>query len=368
MDPTGPQDRAKALEQATSALLKPLQPAASGSNAPFRREYVRLLMANLEPLLDKQLHSRTFAMLVLARAGDPQVAKLLYDQIADPKQVLVVKLIAASGLSALAQSNRSPVEAAVAMPASRSLSEFLRNEREAFYPAHIRALEALGWMRLATGNQSAGRAELAETALIYLFDPDAKPEVRSYAAWALGMLQVPSSVRDYNFALIAYGMGRLALEIGQKAVKVPLPVGGATDSVKKANNAERDRNFHQITRACDMLLRILASLEGDAQIRDFGLLRSGHANLSSARPYVTEISSRVRNVTEAAYALSQSAGALIERNRVALETAVNELAAFLAQKQPPDNKLYRGGEEMALGAGARARGTGAARAGEPGER
>jgi hypothetical protein len=73
-------------------------------------------------------------------------------------------------------------------------------------------------------------------------------------------------------------------------------------------------------------------------------------------------------VTEAAYALSQSAGALIERNRVALETAVNELAAFLAQKQPPDNKLYRGGEEMALGAGARARGTGAARAGEPGER
>jgi hypothetical protein len=287
-------------------------------------------------------------MLVLTRTADPQVARTLIDQLADPDQLLSVKLLAASGLSAISQASRAVLEPSTATPAARNLAEFLKRERDSFWPAHHRALEAMGWMRIATTDPTAGKAELAETAAAYLLDPKVRPEVRAQAAWALGMLQVPTTVRDYNFSLIAYGMGRLALEIAQTASKVALPIGGKTDEEKKANNSIREQNFPQITRATDLLLRLLLALNGDPQIRDSGLLKSTHPSLASARDYVSNVERKIHALASATLKFSESAGVQIEENRRELIKAADDMRAFLNQKPPASPVLYRGGSELSF--------------------
>ncbi len=58
------------------------------------------------------------------------------------------------------------------------------------------------------------RAAMANAAMKFLADGDAKLEVRSEAARALGLMQIPTSVRKYNYPLVAHSVGLLAADLG----------------------------------------------------------------------------------------------------------------------------------------------------------
>jgi hypothetical protein len=358
--------RAKALEQAQQALVEPLTAAASAGNAPFRREYIRALLAALTPLLKQHLHTRTFAAIALSRAVDEQIAKTLVDQINDKDQALAVKIIAAAGLISIAQEGRAVLPPNIVAPASQSVASFLRETESPFWPASCRMLEALGAFRVASNDPNSGKAELAEVAAQYLFDREAPLEVRSWAAWALGMVQVPGAAKDYNFELIAFGIGRLAVDIGEQATRIPLPYGGETDAAKRINRETYDRNSLRVFRASDNLLRLMIALAGDPQIRDSGLIRSSHPNLGASREYVDQVLRRVRAVAEALVALAQSAGSQIKDNTAKLSAVVGDLAGFLSQNPPKGRTLYRDGVELAAGAsGDAGRGAAAPKGAQP---
>ena len=57
-------------------------------------------------------------------------------------------------------------------------------------------------------------AEMATAAMRLLTDFQAKPEVRAEAARALGLMEITSAVRGYNFPLVAHATGQLAAELG----------------------------------------------------------------------------------------------------------------------------------------------------------
>ena len=59
-------------------------------------------------------------------------------------------------------------------------------------------------MRQSLSAPLQGKAEMASAALERLADPNARPEVRAWAAWALGLMRVNPQLGKYNYSLIAH--------------------------------------------------------------------------------------------------------------------------------------------------------------------
>src|SRR5207249_4186696 len=110
----------------------------------FRTVYTQTLLKVMPDLLKNHLFARTEAMIVLSRVGDPQALDLLIAQLDDPNQVMMVKLLAAVGLTNIVQGGKKPLDANTAARASKALADFLTREPDTFWMAQVRALEALG--------------------------------------------------------------------------------------------------------------------------------------------------------------------------------------------------------------------------------
>ncbi|MCA1686853.1 MAG: hypothetical protein LC745_12970, partial [Planctomycetia bacterium] len=208
----------RAIQRATDNLLDVYHTARLAGNSGFLSAYNAELLNTLPKLLDNNLVARIQAMIVLGTAGNPNAVPFFVAQLKDPNQTVWVKLWAARGLSNAA-GNGAKVDAVGGqmIEVARALSEFLDRESDPPlpWPVQMRALEALGSMRVAS-SPSGAKAEMATTAMKFLADPEARPEVRAQAAWALGMLRVNQTVRGYNYALIAYDTGQVAAELGEQ--------------------------------------------------------------------------------------------------------------------------------------------------------
>lgn len=327
----GNPSQAKAVEEAARALLEPLAAPPSAANQRFRQVYVARLIEAFKPIWKGNYHSRTMAMIVLSRTGDPQALPVFTAQLNDPDQVAIVKLLAAVGITNVTRNGRVAPEGSLATEAAKSLSGFLRRETDTFWPAQFRALEALGALRLATPEARGDKADFADTAAAFLNDPKAPPDVRVWAAWALGMMQVPPQVRDYNFPRIAHAAGQAAADLGAKIAAVP------------------DRNLStRVVRLADLLVQLNLAFAGESDIRNSGLAHANHPAAASAQGYIGEVEKRVRAVTKASIELSNAAGTLIEVKRAALLVAVNDLKAFLAKPPAGGVALYAGGPESSI--------------------
>ncbi len=337
LDPGSRPQQAKMLETAAKALVDPLLEPVSGPNAAFRRFYVEKLLDVAPVLLQGHLHTRTFYMIVLSRTGSPEVVPILISQLKDPNQTLMVKLLAAVGLTNVAQHGRRLLDpTSQAIPAAQALAEFLENNPDAFWPAKWRALEALGSLRQATENPLRNQAELAAVAFQFLSDPESKPDVRAWAGWALSMMVIPTQVQNFNYELVAYEIGRAAADIGTLLTEIPMPKEQPT------------RNLRLVQRLLDPLLRLLSAFTGDPEIRGSGLDNSTHPSASGSRDRVRAIEQRIRVVAKAGIELTQSAGVQIPQRQQALVVAVEELKNYIAQNPPKSGELYPGGPQVSL--------------------
>ena len=81
------------------------------------------------------------------------------------------------------------------------------------------------------------RAAMATAAMKFLADGDAKFEVRSEAARALGLMQITTAVRKYNYPLVAHSVGALlAADLGTQ-INLLIPERMSRSAAGKAATA-----------------------------------------------------------------------------------------------------------------------------------
>lgn len=337
-DPKISQNTARAIERAVFDLTEPIRIARANNNpGNFLGVYARQLFdSSFVKLLDNNLIARIDAMIVLGMVGsaDNRDLDFYVAQINKPDQVMWVKQWAARGLTNAAQGGKKVLEASRTILAVEALSKFLSTDARTMpWPVQMRALEALGSLRTGVSVTPRGRTDAASVAMQYLADPEMKPEVRAWAAWALGMMKVSGGVTPYNFPLLADSIGRLAADLGDRIV------------------AEYDRNADNFFQKSDeaalltgiLLFQVYAALGGEEGVNDSGLLRSDHPDASKAKSYLNNLDEKVKPVAQQAVAFLRSGGMDLKSQRDKLAANVAALKAFLAANPPKDRTLVPGG-------------------------
>jgi hypothetical protein len=314
---------ARAIEEAGQNLLQPLLQANEANNARFRTDFTSALVSVANDVLKNHLYARLMLMMALSRSEDPQAIPVFVQQLDNPDQVLTVKLLAAVGLTNLTQQGKQNLEPARAIQAAKALAGFLDREKDAFWPAQFRAVEAIGSLRQAESVVRSPTSDIAATLLGIVADPKQREQVRAEAAWALGMLR-PSSASRFNFELAAYHMASAAADIAEKITQV-----------------QPDSNA-QAARLADLLVQLYLGFEGDAALRA-GLLRSEHPNLSTQRTKVQALANQVKALATAAVDLTRAAKAQQPDKLKDLDALVSQLRDYLANNPPADLALYANG-------------------------
>jgi len=326
----------RGLERAVDALTKPLVDSRAVNNPGFLANYSRILFeSSLPKLLENNYLTRIDAMIVLGMAGSPAANALdLYiAQVKKPDQVIWVKLWAARGITNAAQQGRANLDAQKATQAAESLIGWLDADPKLPWPAQMRALEALGSLRFAT-NAPRGKVDAASTAMRFLADPATRPEVRAYAAWALGMMKVPQAVTSYNYALLGHEIGRLVVDIGGKIVEE-----------YDDNAATFDKDKDQAAFLTGLLLfQAVPAISGEDGVSESGLLRA--PGLGNAKPLLGKLEEKVKAATREAYELLRAGGNNQKDRRNDLDAKLADLKTFLASSQPKDRRLVPGGPEI----------------------
>ena len=333
---------ARALERAVDALIKPLEVARASTvnNTEFQTTYNRILFdSSLPRLLENNYLSRIDAMIVLGMAGsaEPKALMLYTDQLKKPEQVVWVKLWAARGLTNATQHGKIDLEAGRASRAVEALVEFLESDPKMPWPAQLRGLQALGSLRLSVVSSPKGKVDVASVVMRLLADPEARPEVQAWSAWALGMMKVPGSVSPYNFTLIGHEIGELAADLGKQIVE-------EYDDNPANFDKEKDQAAHLTAL---LLFQVYPALVGEEGVRDSGLLHSPHPDAAAAKPFLTKLDDKVKAVSRGAYELLRAGGVGNLARRNELDVKVTDLKSFLAQNMPKDRHLVPGGPEFA---------------------
>ncbi len=320
---------ARGLEAATNNLIEPLTSARNNNNMAFLTAYNQVLVARLPLLLDKHLLSRIEAMIVLGNTRSPNAIDLYIKQLRNRDQTVWVKLWAARGLANVTQDGQIDLDAQRGMTAGKAVVDFLEQEKDLPWPVQVRALEALGALRQSSAAPLQGKADMASAALERLADPKARPEVRAWAAWALGLMRVNPQLAKYNYSLIAHSVGVLAADLGEKIAAVA------------SENPEQAQFWSGL-----LLYQVYPSLSGQPGVRDSGLLNV--PILGSHGPFIKQLNDRVQEVCVAAVTLIRAAGGQVPVKQKDLSIRVATLRAFLDKAVPADRRLLPGGTELPL--------------------
>jgi hypothetical protein len=217
-----------------------------------------------------------------------------------------------------------------AVRAGKAVADYLEREKNLPWFVQYRALEALGALRQAsTPRPAQGLPEMAGTAAQFLTDPDARPEVRAEAGWALGMLQVPAGIGKYNFPLIAYNLGDVAASLGERIHGV------------------YPENLNQAESWAGLLMsQVHQAFEGVANARDSGLLKATHPNANASRAFIKQVYDKTKPVAAASVKLVREPKGASQQNLQDLESKVKELKAWLDKNHPTDASLAPGGPPL----------------------
>jgi hypothetical protein len=216
-----------------------------------------------------------------------------------------------------------------AMAAGKVVADFLEQEKDLPWPVQVRALEALGALRQSSAAPLQGKADMASAALERLADPKARPEVRAWAAWALGLMRVNPQLGKYNYTLIAHSIGVLAADLGEKI------------AAAASENPEQSRFWTGL-----LLYQVYPALSGQPGVRDSGLLNA--PNLGSHAPFIKQVNDRVQEICVAAVNLDRAAGGLIPPRQKDVLNRVATLREFLTKSAPSDRKLLPSSTELPL--------------------
>jgi hypothetical protein len=335
-------DAARGLERAVERLIDPMIRGKATDQRAFLAAYNKALFdSQLVKLLENNLYSRIDAMIVLGMAGstDSRALELYIAQIKKPDQVVWVKMWAARGISNAARQGKDNLDFTKTIDAADALITLLDSDPKLPWPVQMRALEALGSLRLAV-NKVRKPVDAASVAMRFLADREARPEVRAWAAWALGMMKVSPQVSPYNFELLGHKIGELAVDLGQKIVE--------EYDVSAANFEKRKDRSNLLTSL--LIFQVFPALDGQEGVTESGLLRSTHPGLAAAKPFLTRVKDKVKDVTREAFELNRAGGVAQKSRRDDLDAKTSDLKGFLAQVNPKDRHLVPNGPEFAANA------------------
>ena len=320
----------KAIERAFDDLLAPVT-AATRLNPPRREflgSYTDSLLKVMPELLANHLYARIEGMIVLSRVGDEKAIDTFIAQLNDRKQVSMVKLLSAYGLTNVARISRQ-INPKASLEAAIALKNYLLNEKDAIWPAQFRALEALGWLRQPATNALVGKFDMIDTAAAFLADEKAWPDVRAWAAWSIGMMRVPANAR-IDYTRIAGDIGKLAAELGDKIL-----------AVRSIETEDQARELIAL-----LAVPIYNSVKGEPEQSRSGLVNV--VALGKAAPFVTSLDPLLKAVAASAVQLGNAQGQQMHRGaHDALEKNVKALKNFLAQNP---QQVVAGGATGAAGA------------------
>jgi hypothetical protein len=362
-----------AINDATAVLLEPIFNARSNKNQAFLNQYTRVLDTKLTPLLKNHLVPRVQAMIILGQAGSGDLLKTYVAQIKEPNQTVWVKLWALQGIvNAIDEGAR--VQGDVLASTAKVVADFLTNTEDVPYPVQLRALEALSALKHGFEPNRPERAAMASAAMRFLADGEAKFEVRSEAARALGLMQIPPTVRKYNFPLIAHSVGLLAADLGtqintlipehevksaaSKAATAPdaaKPAGKATSKGKAAaaptatTPARKPTTNPVKARYLTALLigPVYQAFDGVPGARGDtgGLIRNSSGDGAAYSQRVFEL---VKAVAKASVDLITTGARQTNDRKNDLQARVDALRDYLGKNAPPDRHLVQGGEDFPL--------------------
>lgn len=360
----GKQRASRGLDEAASKLMEPLRIAGATNppNTTFLGIYRDKLRNNLPPLLDRHMFTRVQAIIVLALAADGQNAKLFVNQVANPDQLMIVKLWSLRGLSLITSSgqNEQAITGALQQDAIRAIIAYISAKPDADpssippWPAQVRALEALGSLRLSTLDILNNKAEATTAALAILADPKQRLESRAQAAWAVGMLRVPTQVKEYNFSLLAWHIGRVAVAIADEIERTfntgisAAVIDSAKEESAKDAQANSAYNITRVAYLADLIaFQAVPAFSGDPKARESGLNNvPNHPSIASARASIREIGTRVHALARTAIQLSRSVGVQVPDARKAFQAALKDLREYLEKNPPKSFALVPGGDEF----------------------
>jgi hypothetical protein len=322
----------RALDEAANRLIQPLLEPPIAANSAFRGLYIANLMAAAPSLLEGHLFTRTLAMVVLSRTGSPEVIPILIEQINNPEQTQMVKLLAAVGLTAATQQGRRLLDPnSQSIPAARALAELLSNDPSLPWPVQARALEALGALRQATSQPLNSQPEIAAAAFELLANSDAQPSTRAWAGWALSRMLYSSPQGAVNHELVAWELGQVAASVGESVAAIPFAKETPT------------RNLRLVARFAEPLLRILDAFAGEPEVTQSGLNR-----LVSSPTALRGVEQRIRALAAACLQYSQSVGGQVEGARAEVVATLDELKRYLVQNPPKQGEFFAGGPKVEL--------------------
>ncbi|MFO0953565.1 MAG: hypothetical protein U0835_20910 [Isosphaeraceae bacterium] len=322
---------ARAIKDASDNLIDPINSARLAKNDSFLREYNRALIDTLPKLLDNNLVSRVEAVIVLGQTGDPAIVPIMLAQLKNKEQTVWVKLWAARGLYNVVDGGQkvdTVLSVKNASDAGKALADFLSEELP--WPAQVRGLEALGAMRQAALPTAPQKVDMATAAIKLLSDPSLRPEVRSAAAWALGMVRVNPNAAKYNFPLVAYLSGSLSADLADLSL----------------SRISENKTFSEYMAGL-LLGPVFQSFNGVDGVRESGLLKvpASHPNYGPNAQYIRQIAELQAAVARAAVEVVRVAPGAQARAEKDLGDRVAALKAFLEKNPPKDFHLIPDGEE-----------------------
>jgi hypothetical protein len=335
-------DAGRAIQTATTALLEPIfmAQATQPPNDAFLRDYRRSLHTHLTPLLSNHLVPRVQAMIVLGEAANPtsEGLKLFQNEVASKSQALWVKLWALEGISNIKKGGGGRgLSADEEARAGRAIADFLK-AKDKPWPIELRGLQAMGWLRQASLPTQREAAPMANVAMSFLSDPEARLEVRAEAARALGLMHT-GGIPRYNHRLVAASAGRLVADLGSAINAL------YSDTPPRAENP---------TKATYLLALLVGPtyqcFDGVEGQTNSGVLRTGAADPNTAK-YIQEVFKLVRPIAQTAINLRGAPSKEYKKRKQDLAAGIQDLRNFLDQNPPEGRRLVPGGPEFSEAGG-----------------
>lgn len=317
----------RTIESATQALINASRAANDANNSPFMMTYTASLVKTLQPLLKAHLITRVQAAIVLASTGSGEVNATLLQILSDEEQPWQMKFIAVQGLNNSIQNDRR-LTFNQRTQLTVAVSNLIRAEKESPWFIKEEACNVIGNLRIVSEVVSARKVEPAELMMELLTNDEERPEVRFAAGRALGMMEIPSQFRPFNYQLVAASVGQSVLDTAKRVL-------GTTPT-----DSSRGQQLVAI-----MAARLPGTFSGETGMTDSGLKRQATVGLASTevKAAIDELFAKTNNVVNAASVYVKSRGDIIQARRTDLQTAILELEKTVAKLQPKDRALIKDG-------------------------
>ncbi|WP_254053430.1 HEAT repeat domain-containing protein [Singulisphaera sp. GP187] len=312
------------FRDASANLSTPIELAKRANNAAFLKAYTEALLSVAPKLLKNHLLARLEAAILLGKTGSPDAIDTFITQLNDKDQTTWVKIWSARGLLNILQIPGGgyqdlPGGTTATAKSAHALVDWLA-DKSLPWPAQLRALEALGALRMAADPRAQAKLEMATAAMQMLADPAVRLEVRAQAAWTLGMMRVSAANGKFNYKLVAYYGGEVAAELGERILAT------------YGTNITLAQSY-----AAPLLYQIYPSFYGVEGARESGLLRM--PNLGNNRGFIEQLGNQIKPVAKSAVELFKAPKGNRDKYAKELSDKVAVLKSFLDKNVPDDNQF-----------------------------